>query len=134
MKLLFGYLYGVLELTIIKHVQKLATRLVTGIRHLPYEERLQLLGLHSLQRRRIRADLNTTFKIFTGLLNVNSNLSFLPPTRRGFRGHPYKVLQGTSLRRRGGVAFSVRASVDITPSVNTFKTRLERVWAEVFTN
>ncbi len=37
--------------------QRLTTRLVTGMRHLPYEERLQLLGLHSLQRRWLRANL-----------------------------------------------------------------------------
>ncbi len=79
MKLLFGYLYGVLELTIIKHVQKLATRLVTGILHLPYEERLQRLGLHSLQRRQIRTDPITTFKKLRGLLDVDPNLSFFPP-------------------------------------------------------
>ncbi len=33
----------------LERIQKLATRLVTGVRHLPYEERLQRLGLHSLQ-------------------------------------------------------------------------------------
>ncbi len=33
----------------LERIQRLATRLVTGMRHLRYEERLQLLGLHSLQ-------------------------------------------------------------------------------------
>ncbi len=37
-----------------QRIQRLGTRLVTGMRHLPYEERLQRLGLHSLQRRRLR--------------------------------------------------------------------------------
>ncbi len=31
-------------------IHRLATRLVTGMRHLPYEQREQRLGLHSLQR------------------------------------------------------------------------------------
>ncbi len=42
---------------------KLATRLVTDMRHLPYEGRLQ-------RRRRLRADLITAFKIFKGLLEL----------------------------------------------------------------
>ncbi len=115
--------------------------LVTGMRHLHYEEGLQRLGLHSLQRRRLRADLITSFKIFTGLLDIALNLLFLSPARRGLRGHPYKVPQGTSHRRRRESAFSTRvvkyynklsASVVTAPSVNVFKKRLEKVWTEVF--
>ncbi len=34
----------------LERIQRSATRFVTGIRQLPYEERLQRLGLHSLQR------------------------------------------------------------------------------------
>ncbi len=49
-------------------IQRLNTMLVTGMRHFPYEEGLQRLGYHSLQRRRLWADLFTTFKLFTGLL------------------------------------------------------------------
>ncbi len=114
-------------------IQRLATRLVTGVRHLPYEERLQ--------RRRLRADLITGFKIFKGLLDIDPNLFFLPPARRGLRGHPYKVLQGASHRRRRGSAFSVGvvkywnklpASVITAPSVSVFTKRLEKVWPEVF--
>ncbi len=63
------------------------------MRHLPYEERQQRLGLHYLQRRRLWADLIIAFKIFTGLLDIDPNLFFLPPARRGLRGHPYKVLK-----------------------------------------
>ncbi len=54
----------------LERIQRLAKRLVTGMRHLPYEERLQWLGLHSLQRRRLRADVITDFKTFTGLLDT----------------------------------------------------------------
>ncbi len=122
-------------------IQRLATRLVTGMRHLPYEERLQRLGIHSLQRRRLRDDLITAFKIFKGLLNTDPNLFVLPPARRGLGGQPFKVLPGASRRRRRGSAFSVRivkywnrlpASVVTAPSVNVFKKRLEEVWTEVF--
>ncbi len=80
----------------LERIQILGTRLVTDMRHLPYEERLQQLGLHSLQRRRLQANLITALKIFTGLLDIDQNLFFLPSARRGLRGHNYKVLQGAS--------------------------------------
>ncbi len=69
----------VADINHLERIQRLATRLVTGTRHLPYEERLQRLGLHSLQRQRLRADVITAFKIFTGLLDIDPNLFFLPP-------------------------------------------------------
>ncbi len=131
----------VADINHLEQIQRLATRLVAGLRHLPYEERLQRLGLYSLQRRRLRADLITAFKIFKSLLDIDPNLFFLPPARRGLRGHPFKVLQGAGHRRRRGSAFSVRvvkywnklpASVFTAPSVNVFKKRLEEVWTEVF--
>ncbi len=123
----------VADINHLERIQRLATRLVTGMRHLPYEGRLQRLGRHSLQRRRLQADLITAFKIFTGLLDIDPNLLFIPPTRRGLRGHPYKVLQRASHRRRRGSAFSVRvvnywnklpASVVTAPCVKVFKKRL----------
>ncbi len=131
----------VTDINLLKRIQRLATRLVTDMRYLPYEERLQGLGLHSLKRRRIWADLITAFKIFKGLLDIDPYLFFLPPARRGLRGHPLKVLQGASHCRKRGSALSVRvvkywnklpASVVTAPSVNVFKKRLEKVWTEVF--
>ncbi len=68
-------------------------------------------------------------------------LFFLFPTRRGQRGHPFTVFQGTSLHRRRGSALSVRAakywnklsaSVVTAPSEVIFKKMLENVWTEVF--
>ncbi len=92
----------------LERIERLATRLVAGIRHLPYEQRLRRLGLHSLQRQRVRTDLITAFKVCTGLLGIDQNLFFfLPPTRRGLRGHPHKALHGTSHLRRRESAFSV---------------------------
>ncbi len=79
-------------------IQRFSTRLVTGKRHHPYEERLQRLGLHSLQRRRLRADLIIAFKIFTSLFDIDPNLFFLPPARCVLRKHParYSKLRATA--------------------------------------
>ncbi len=92
----------VADINRLEQIQRLATRLVIGMRHLPYEERLQRLGPHSLRRRRLWTDLIAAFKIFTGLLDIDLNFFFLPPARCGLSGHPYKVVQCARM------AFSVR--------------------------
>ncbi len=88
------------------------------------------LGLRSLPRRRIRADLIVAFKIFTGLSDMASEHAFLPSTHPGLRENPNEVLQGRSRCRWKGQAFLVRvvkywnelpAYVVKTPSDNAFK-------------
>ncbi len=103
---------------------------------------MQLLGLHSLRWRRLRANLITAFKIFTSVMDIDANLICLPPSRRGKRGHPYKVVQGKSHRRRRGSAFSagvvkyywnkLPASALTATSFNIFKKRWDKVWTEAF--
>ncbi len=103
------------------HDFHLVSALQRLIRHLPYEGRRQ--------RQRLWTNLITAFKIFTGLLVVDPNLFFLPPTRWGLSGHSYNVLQGKRHRQRRESDFSVRvvkywnkflASVVTAPSVNIF--------------
>ncbi len=80
----------------LERVQRLATRLVKGLRHVPYEERLRQLNLFSLERRRLRVDLNLAFKIFKGEVDLYPSEFFLRPPRAGLRGHTYRLLQGPS--------------------------------------
>ncbi len=107
----------------------------------PLRREIAAVGPLFLAVRRLRADLITAFKIFKGILDIDPNLFFLPPARCGLSGHPYKVLQGASHRRRRWLAFSMRAlkywnrlpaSVVTAPSVKVFKKCLENVWTELF--
>ncbi len=114
----------------VERVQRLATRLARGLRHVPYEERLRQLNLFSLERRRLQADLTLAFKIFKGEVDFSPSEFFLRPPQAGLRGHTYRLLHGPSrLRRRSG-AFSVRVvkfwnrlltHLVLSPSVSIFK-------------
>ncbi len=125
----------------LERVQRLATRLVRGLRHVPYEERLRQLNLFSPERRRLRADFILAFKIFKGEVDLNPSAFLVRPPRAGLRGHTYRLLQGPSRFRRRSSAFSVwivkfwnrpPAHLVLAPSVSIFKKQLDRHWFEIF--
>ena len=51
---------------LLERVQHRFTKMFSGIKDKPYEERLKVLGLWSLEERRNRADLIETFKLVWG--------------------------------------------------------------------
>ncbi len=107
----------------LERVQRLASRLVRGLRHVPYEERLRQLNLFSLECRRLRADLILAFKIFKGLIDLNPSEFFRRPPRAGLRGHTYRLLQGPSLFCPGGEILEQTSS---TPSLGTLRFYLQK--------
>ena len=68
------------------------TKIVAGFRNKPYSERLCLLGLTTLEKRRTRGDLIETYKIVTGKEKVDRSMFFrMADTKQRLRGHSMKI-------------------------------------------
>ena len=75
----------------IENVQRRATKLVSTISHLTYQERLKCVGLPSLEYRKERADLVEVFKIMNDIDDVDKEKFFTVSTYTTTRGHSLNI-------------------------------------------
>ena len=127
------------DMNIVESVQRRATRLVTSLRHLCYEDRLKAMKLPSLSYRRKRGDMITMYKIMNGLIRINVTDLFEHTKTPYTRGHHQRVFKTHATKRQRIDAFSQRVtntwnnlpkSVVNSPSLNTFKNQIDEFWIE----
>ena len=119
----------------LEKVQHRFTRMFTHLKKLPYEVRLEELGLWSLEERRNRADIIEVFKMVKQLSSVPWNRFFKRAEDSVTRGHSWKLVKDCCRYDCRLHLFSQRvinyrsnslSQDDIdAATVNSFKNRLE---------
>ena len=87
----FWYPYYRKDIGSLEAIQRRMTKMIRGLRNLPYKDRLKRLNLQSLERRRARADMIEVFKWVKGINkgNIDQILEF--NSQDGTHGNGYKL-------------------------------------------
>ena len=129
-----------LDCLAVERVQRRATELVPTIRHYTYTDRLKAIGLPSLHYRRKRGDMIQVYKLLNSKDRIDPYIFFTPSTSISTRGHDSKLFKPIAVKECRRRFFSVRVinswnslpqDTVSAPSVNSFKNRLDKFWAEI---
>lgn len=115
-------------------VQRRMTKMIQGLRNLPYKERLSRLNLHSLERRRVRGDMIEVYKWVKGINKGNIDKVIDIRSQDRTRGNGYKLKKHRFRTDVGRYWFTNRVvndwnglSRDVVSAetIGTFKKRLD---------
>ena len=124
------------DIDLIERVQRRATKLIPTLKDKPYEMRLKLLSLTTLETRRLRGDLIEVFKILKGFDDIDFRRFFVLNNEKRTRGHILKLFKsGCKLDcRKYGFSHrvvdiwnSLDSDVVACDSINSFKSHLDKV-------
>ncbi|KFP98845.1 hypothetical protein N330_05163, partial [Leptosomus discolor] len=127
------------DMELSERVQRRATKMVRGLEHLSYEDRLRELGLFSLEKRRLQGDLIAAFQYLKGAYKKAGEGPFTRACSHRTRGNGWKLGEGRFRLDTRKKFFTLRVvrhwnrmprnrllreAVDVS-SLEVFKARLE---------
>jgi hypothetical protein len=81
------------DIDLLEKIQHRATKMISALKDKTYEERLAILGLTTLETRRVRGDLIEVFKMFKGLEDISWEQFFELARISQLRGHRFKLFK-----------------------------------------
>ena len=80
----------------VESVQRSFTKRHPGLNNLTYAQRLCVLGIESLELRRLRNDMVFVYRMLVGLVDMNFDEHFTMRVDCATRGHEYKLFVNNS--------------------------------------